>query len=290
MKYRVTHITQYKYTEPIALSHNILHLRPRDVEGQKCLHFELNVDPFTRELRQRIDSFGNFMHFVSNDEPHSVWTATAKSVIEVDRVPVQQAMDCWRDVAVVDGVSDRLAPSLLEYVVPSPHCPIDSSLADFAKVSFDRHELLWDAVTDLMQRIHRDFKFDPSATYIGISPIEVLALGRGVCQDFSHLMIACLRSMGIAARYVSGHLRTTPPAGQARLIGADASHAWVSVYFPSIGWIDFDPTNAVMLSNDHIVVAYARDFEDVSPAKGVIVGNAWHSLSISVDVEALTPS
>ena len=195
----------------------------------------------------------------------------------------------WEQVAA--NLRDRRSPPVLDarqFTFDSTYVTAHAELADYARPSFAPGRSLLDCVTELTQRIFAEFTFDGGATTIGTPVLDVLHHRHGVCQDFAHLQIGCLRSLGLAARYVSGYLVTKPPPGRPRLVGADTSHAWVSVYFPDYGWIDFDPTNGVIPSDEHITVGWARDYDDVSPVRGVVVGGRRHSLSVSVDVEPMT--
>jgi transglutaminase-like putative cysteine protease len=216
----------------------------------------------------------------------------ARSLVEVKpfEVPKQFWWPAWDEVVRI--LQDRREEAVLEaqqFVPDSPYVKRDPQLAEYARPSFMPGRPLLDCVTELMNRINREFRFDKNATTIGTPVLEVLQHKHGVCQDFAHLMIGCLRSLGLAARYVSGYLSTMPPPGCERIVGGDASHAWVSVFFPDFGWIDFDPTNNVIPSAGHITLGWARDYDDISPVRGVVVGGRRHSLQVSVDVEPLTP-
>jgi transglutaminase-like putative cysteine protease len=191
----------------------------------------------------------------------------------------------WEEVRrwLHDGIGEQvLDPN--QYLFSSPYVPVSAALADYARPSFPPGRPLLAAALDLTRRIHQDFEYDSDATTVSTPVEEVLQQRRGVCQDFSHLQIACLRSLGIAARYVSGYMLTMPPPGQPRLIGVDASHAWVSVYCPDLGWVDLDPTNDLMVDTLHVTVACGRDFSDVSPIHGVILGGGEHELEVQVTV------
>ena len=223
-------------------------------------------------------------------EPHRILSVTASHEVEViPRAAVDPSLTpAW------DAVRDRLrtnrdAASLeaYQFAFPSRHVPFSAELADYARLSFTPDRPLLEALLELTERIYREFQYDPKSTTISTPVGEVFAQRRGVCQDFSHLQIACLRSLGLAARYVSGYLRTTPQPGKPRLVGADATHAWVSVYSPDNGWLEVDPTNNLQPSDKHLVLGWGRDFGDVSPIKGVILGGEQHSVGVSVDVAAI---
>lgn len=287
MLYQITHTTIYEYSASVTLCQNLAHLTPRETAEQHCRHTLLLVQPQPAVLSSRGDYFGNQLTFFSVQEPHRTLSITASHEVEV--FP-QAAIDSAQTPAW-DAVRDRLrtnrdAASLeaYQFAFPSRNVPFNDELADYARPSFAPSRPLFEAVLELTERIHRDFQYDPESTTVATPVHEVFRQRRGVCQDFSHMQISCLRSLGLAARYVSGYLRTTPPPGQPHLIGADATHAWVSVYCPDIGWLDFDPTNNLQPSDKHLVLAWGRDFEDVSPIKGVILGGEQHSVRVSVDV------
>lgn len=287
MLYQITHTTTYEYSASVTLCQNLAHLTPRETTEQHCRRTTLLIQPQPAVLSSREDYFGNQLTFFSVQEPHRMLSITASHEVEV--FP-RAAIDPTQTLAW-EAVRDRLrtnrdAVSLdaYQFTFQSRHVPFSGELADYARLSFALGRPLHEAVLELTERIHHDFEYDPKATTIATPVSEVFAQRRGVCQDFSHLQISCLRSLGIAARYVSGYLRTTPLPGKPRLIGADATHAWVSVYCPDVGWLDVDPTNNVQSSDKHLVLGWGRDFEDVSPLKGVILGGEQHSVGVSVDV------
>jgi transglutaminase-like putative cysteine protease len=287
MTYRVTHTTTYFYREPVTLCHNLVHLTPRDTPQQTTRHHQLLVSPLPAVSKGRTDFFGNHAQFFTVQEPHQKLVVTARSITKVSpRVPpAADATPPWEQVAPALE-SDRSLQGLetYQFAFDSPYIKTSPDLADYAAPSFSRGRPLLEAVLDLTRRIYTDFRYDHTATTVATPIHEVLRVRRGVCQDFAHLQIGCLRSMGLAARYVSGYLLTNPPPGQQRLVGADASHAWLSVYCPGFGWIDLDPTNNLIPSHKHITLAWGRDYDDVSPIKGVILGGGDHSVSVGVDV------
>jgi transglutaminase-like putative cysteine protease len=293
VRYQVTHTTHYDYPDAVTLSHNLLRLRPRDHERQKALGYELSVSPTSTFLKERIDYFGNHVVWFSLHEPHRELTITARSEVEVDLVlqPDVKQGKSWEQVrdALLNPSSGRTL-SARQVTFDSPYIYRSAELAEYARPSFLQGQPFLQCVLDLTERIHRDFAFIPGSTRVGTPVLEVLHTRSGVCQDFAHLQIGCLRSLGLAARYVSGYLATTPPPGQARLTGADASHAWISVYEPDFGWIDFDPTNGVMPSDSHLTVAWGRDYDDLGPVKGILVGGRGQRLRVSVDVAPITTS
>ena len=289
MNYRVTHATTYRYSKPVSLCHNLLHLTPRSDGRQTCLRSEIEVKPAPTLIREQADFFGNRETYFTIEEPHDELAVKAVSRAEVAPAvaPDPAATPPWEEVRA--ALEQDRSPEGLEarsFVFDSPYVKASPDLADYAAPSFPAGRPLLDAGLDLMRRIHADFRYDPRATTISTPLREVMALRRGVCQDFAHLQIGCLRSLGLAARYVSGYLRTTPPPGRPRLVGADASHAWLSVWCAGFGWIDLDPTNAQIPSEGHILLAWGRDYDDVSPIKGVNLGGGRHSMTVEVDVAA----
>ena len=290
MKYRITHITKYSYSDPAPVCHNQVHLAPRALPGQTCDEFRLLVTPTPAHRGNRADYFGNRIDYFAIDEPHVGLTVTAQSLLSVTAPPAAPVGNSppWETVAHSlkrPTSADTLAAA--QFVFPSHHIPYDKLLSDYALTSFSAGMPVVAACQDLTRRIHTDFRYDPKATNVNTPVHDVMLRRAGVCQDFAHLQIAMLRTLGLAARYVSGYLRTMPPPGKPRLIGADASHAWLSVFCGPQGWVDFDPTNNVIPSSDHITLAWGRDYADVCPIQGVFVGGGSHSMTISVDVNPL---
>jgi transglutaminase-like putative cysteine protease len=286
MIYQVKHVTAYTYSEPVTTSHHELHVLLRGSARQRILSEMLSVEPVAAIRRDRYDWFGNRATHLAIHDRHSELTVTSEAEIEVITPilpdgpgnPWEATRDWVREAA------DPEARGAVEMVLPSPHIALSDAARELALPSFPAGRPLVEAVTDLMKRIHALLKYDPEATDVSTSVDEVLRGGRGVCQDFAHVQIACLRAVGLPARYVSGYLVTAPPAGQPRLVGADASHAWVSVRSPDFGWLDLDPTNDVIPTDRHVVVAYGRDFDDVTPMRGVLLGGGRHTLNVGVDV------
>jgi transglutaminase-like putative cysteine protease len=290
MKLRVVHRTRYHYGDAVTTSHHEARLTPRDSHNQRTISHELNVTPYPEARRRRFDYFGNRAVHFSLSEPHRGLEVVAESVVDIKPTPPPQfdrspAWESVRERLSKDRRRDALDAYAMtlesEHVTPLPE------LIDYATVSFIPGRPVLDAVRDLVSRIHRDFSYDPRATDISTPLSEVFQKRRGVCQDFAHLGIACLRTQGVAARYVSGYLLTRPPAGVPRLVGADASHAWFSTFVPEYGWVDFDPTNDLVPSGEHVTVAFGRDFADVTPIRGVILGGGQHRLEVAVDVAPL---
>ncbi|PLX91906.1 MAG: transglutaminase [Desulfuromonas sp.] len=289
MRYRVRHLTGYRYSDPVQLCRNEACLLPRNTPHQRCLDSRLEVVPLVTEIEERRDFFDNRLHFFAIQTPHNSLSITAVSTIDVEVDQTGYALGAqipWEQARMGLTQTGELLNSA-PYMYNSPHVTASAALADYAIPSFGAGRSITDAVDELMQRIYHDFTYDPEVTNVSTPLTEVLANRHGVCQDFSHVAIGCLRSIGLAARYVSGYIETLTPPGQERLVGADASHAWFSVYVPTIGWLDFDPTNNQRPHQQHITVAWGRDFSDVSPLKGVALGGGHHEVLVSVDVARL---
>jgi transglutaminase-like putative cysteine protease len=287
MTYRIKHTTEYRYEEAVPVCHNLLHLTPRSLPHQSCDDYRLLIQPEPADYRHDVDYFGNSISYFSIDHAHRGLSVTAISRVKVTAPPALDAQQTasWDDVAGQIAVDRSEAGlSVYEFVVPSRYVRPFPALRDYTMPSFPPGRPILAAVIDLTARIHNDFTYDPRATTVYTSIEQVLANRHGVCQDFAHLQIGCLRSMGLAARYVSGYLRTEPPPGKPRLVGADASHAWLSVFCGGAGWVDVDPTNNVTVSTDHVTVAWGTDYHDVCPVQGVIVGGGAHTMNVSVDV------
>ncbi|MEO8012238.1 MAG: transglutaminase family protein [Dokdonella sp.] len=295
VRYRVEHTTEYTYAAPVSLSQQLLHLRPRLSPRQQCLSHALHVSPVPARRMDSTDAFGNPLTRLDFDRPHAGLAIVAEMQVEVALPPVMDPdSTAWE--RVVEQLAYRAGTvqtieqiDATRFRFESSHVRIKAVLADYARDCFTPRRPLLDATSALMQKIHREFAYDPKATKIATPLLEVFATRRGVCQDFAHLMLSCLRSLGLAARYVSGYLLTTPPPGKPRLVGSDASHAWVSVFCPDQGWIDFDPTNNLIPQLDHITIAWGRDFGDVSPLRGVILGGGAHELEVRVTVQREEP-
>jgi transglutaminase-like putative cysteine protease len=290
MTYSITHRTIYEYAEPVTVSHHAARVEPRALPRQTVENFSLSIAPLPAVIKPRVDFFGNQVCGFSIQEIHQRLevTATSRVTVAVTTQPAPALSPDWESVARV--FSDPVSPEVVEpyqFIFDSPLLRAAPALADYARKSFTAKTPLLVAVAELNKRIFTDFKYDPVATTVATPLEEVLEKRAGVCQDFAHLGIACLRSLGLPARYVSGYLRTRPPEGQPRLVGADASHAWFAVFCPGAGWVDFDPTNNVLPAEEHITVAFGRDFADVSPVSGVITGGGAHEVKVSVDVEEI---
>ena len=287
MIYRVRHVTTYTYEDPVSVSHHLLRLTPRNLPGQVCHETQISILPEPPVTTTGSDYFGNIQTFFTLQEPHDSLIVEATSELEVHaaKPPDLSASPPWETV-VESLVTDHSEEGLdaYQFVFDSQRVAASRELADYARSAFPTGRPLLQAVLELMRKIHRDFRFDAKATDVSTPVQEFFQKRRGVCQDFAHLQIACLRSLGLPARYISGYLRTLPPPGQPRLVGADASHAWCSAWSPGAGWVDFDPTNNCVPTDGHITVAWGRDYSDVSPIYGVLLGGAKHTLDSGVDV------
>ncbi|MCA9041621.1 MAG: transglutaminase family protein [Planctomycetaceae bacterium] len=291
MKYKITHSTRYQYSQAVPVCHNLVHLCPRELPNQTRDSFTLLIHPEPTRITSRQDYFGNDVSLFSIDHPHSGLTVTALSEVTVDSSPgIDPAKTKPWDEIVSKMRSDRNPEALAAYqfAFDSKGVKRIPELLEYVRPSFPAGRPILEGVLELTERINKEFKYDSRATTVHTEVQEIFENRHGVCQDFAHLQIGCLRALGIAARYVSGYLRTIPPPGKTRLVGADASHAWVSVYCGEAGWVDVDPTNNLRISNDHITVAWGRDYFDVCPIQGTIIGGGQHSMSISVDVAPIS--
>lgn len=285
MKYRVRHITNYAYHDAVPLCQNQAHLSPRVFDRQQCESTRVTVQPEPTAMHSWVDYFGNSAVHFAVEVPHDELTVTAESIVTVTppRLPAPAATAPWEQVR--DATESSLGDKAVQFTFESPLIRLIDEAREYACPSFTPGRPILEAALDLTSRIFREFKYDPSATVVNTPTEDVFRLRRGVCQDFAHLEITCLRSLGLAARYVSGYLLTEPPPGQPKLVGADASHAWLSVYSPQQGsWFDLDPTNNQMPQLRHVTLAWGRDYSDVCPIKGVFLGGGEHRMYVSVDV------
>ncbi|MBL9164597.1 MAG: transglutaminase family protein [Planctomycetaceae bacterium] len=287
MKYTIKHRTWYAYAEAAPVCHNMLHLAPRASKRQVCAEYRLQIVPEPAFMTSRTDWFGNIVDYFSIEGSHNGLEVTARSVVQVLPTPQLTPSESlpW-EVAARQSTTEATSADLSIYqlTLRSPRVRPSAQLRDYASPSFPAGRPILEAIVDLTARIHRDFQFDAKATTVHTPLEELLRLRRGVCQDFAHLAIGCARSMGLPSRYVSGYLRTIPPPGKPRMIGADASHAWASVHCGPLGWVDFDPTNNALIGDAHITIAWGRDYSDVCPIQGVFVGGGEHSMGVNVDV------
>ncbi|PAW55806.1 transglutaminase [Pseudomonas moraviensis] len=291
--YQILHDTCYHYDSPVSLAQQLAHLWPRECAWQRCTEQQLLISPQPTTRRDELDVFGNPLTRLAFERPHDELQVNARLTVEVLARPLADfnQSPAWEQTRnALTYSSQPLSAELLEacrYRFQSPYVHLKRSFVEFSESCFPPGKPLLLGVQDLMQKIFSEFTFDAEATQVATPLVEVLERRRGVCQDFAHLMLACVRSRGLAARYISGYLLTQPPPGQPRLIGADASHAWVSVFCPVSGWVDFDPTNNVQPALEHITLAWGRDFSDVSPLRGVILGGGSHDPEVRVTVMPL---
>jgi transglutaminase-like putative cysteine protease len=299
MHVEVTHVTRYRYQPRVEHAQHVAYLTPLQAECQQLLSHRLEIDPLPDECESRPDLFGNTRTFFTILAPHQQVSVTAHSVVAtMPRPPVLSSIKWPVAQACFQYRAHAPYHPATEFTFASPYVPVHPDFLDYALSSFTPDALLLDCAFDLLGRIHRDFAYVTNSTQVHTTALEALALRQGVCQDFAHIMIACWRAMGLPARYVSGYLLTHPPVGQPRLIGADASHAWASVFVPQLSsdgvvlegagqWLDFDPTNNRNAGEDYVTLGLGRDFGDVSPLRGVILGGADHLLEVEVTVTPL---
>jgi transglutaminase-like putative cysteine protease len=290
MTYSITHRTLYEYAAPVTISYHVARLEPRATPAQAPEHFSLTIFPEPLLRKARADYFGNQLCFFTIQEVHNRLEIISHSRVAVSgrRLSPPEFPTAWEEVAKV--FCDPVSPEVVEpyqFIFDSPQVHASLELAGYARESFGKDVPLIEGALDLTKRIFHDFQYDPRATTVATPLEEVWKKRRGVCQDFAHLGIACLRSLGLPARYVSGYLRTRPQDGKPRLVGMDASHAWFAVFCPGAGWMDFDPTNNLQPAEEHITVAYGRDFGDVSPVAGILTGGGEHTVKVAVDVTRL---
>jgi transglutaminase-like putative cysteine protease len=299
MLLHVTHETRYEYSPAVETAQHLAHLKPLATASQRLVSHKLAIEPPPAQRSEVPDVYGNTRAFFALEATHDSLVVTAESVVETGAP--QLAPGIARELpweAVRERFryrKDATFDPASEFVFPSPYVPRHDDFASYARASFAPERPTFDVAMDLTERMYRDFAYDADSTEINTPAVEALAQRKGVCQDFAHIMIACFRAMGLPARYVSGYLLTQPPPGQPRLVGADASHAWVSVYLPGEGdgpestggWADFDPTNGRQPGEDYVALAIGRDYSDVSPMRGVLHGGARHTLKVGVTVRPI---
>jgi transglutaminase-like putative cysteine protease len=287
VRYSISHRTVYHYNNAVSVSHHLIRLKPREFAFQHCCDFQLTSEPAPALLNAHEDYFGNTVNFITIEGPHRQLAVTSQCEVVVSSrnalpkendPPWEEVRElCHQDIGLYrEGAS--------EFVFPSPFIAPGPQFAEYGASSFLPGRPALDAGIDLMHRIHQDFQFNSETTTVATPLEQVFEQRSGVCQDFAHLQIACLRALGLPARYVSGYLETTPPPNQPKLVGTDASHAWLQLWCGAAGWIDLDPTNDLLPGERHITVAIGRDFADVSPLRGVLVGSGSHQLTVAVDV------
>jgi len=292
MIYRIRHVTRYIYADTVDQCYSLAHLLPRNTFYQHCNSALIQVDPLPVTGADRTDYFGNHTYHFSVQFPHTILQVTAESEVEILAQRQNSSLDfgatCADVRAMLGNLDNEENVIAREFVLNSNMVRASKELADYARPSFVEDRPFLTCVQELNERIYNDFTYDPRVTEVATPLEEVLKHRGGVCQDFAHLAIGCLRSLGFPARYVSGYLETAPPPGAERLEGADESHAWFAAYSPAEGWADFDPTNNLMAGEQHITTAWGRDYADVTPLKGSLIGGGnGHSLEVSVDVQRL---
>lgn len=291
IRYRVTHVTEYRYTASVPQCQNEAHLLPRATPRQKCEHTQLRIEPSPAVCQDREDFFGNRVTYFTIQDPHAGLSVTARNEVLIVPIALPQlrASPAWEEVChSVSKDTSHAGIEARQFLLDSPLVHSNTELAAYAATSFTPDRPLLEAVADLVQRIYQEFTYEPDATTVSTPLNEVLDHRQGVCQDFAHVAIGCLRTQGIAARYVSGYLETAASDDQPQLTGAAASHAWVSVYCPGQGWIDFDPTNNSIPTDQHITVAWGRDYSDVTPLKGVVAGGGSPVLDVAVTAQRVS--
>lgn len=288
MQYSISHTTSYTYHEPVGICHNIARLIPRDTDHQKCISRVISISPEPSVINEFIDFFGNYVIYFSVDKEHSKLVVDVNTTIEKAN-GFSLKPELISKAGVVETINEMNRPGLetaliRQFVFATPMTQWNDEIAAYAAKSFTGNRSVFEGSLDLMQRIYKDFSFTSGITTIATPVSEVMKQRKGVCQDFAHLGISCLRSVGLAVRYVSGYIETISPKGREKLVGADASHAWFSVYIPGMGWVDFDPTNNQIPADQHITIGWGRDYADISPFRGIILSSGTHDLEVAVDV------
>lgn len=290
MRYRVSHVTRYQYGQPVDLAAHLLHLTPRALPGQTVLGAALAADPPPGRTVARADHFGNIATWLFVTQPHAAFAVTLAAEVEVSfpAPPPSDATPPWEQVRDCAARGGAACWHAAEFVFGTAMAPAEPAVGAYVAPSFPTGRPVLAALLDLTARIRRDFAFRAGVTTLSTPVTQVLASRAGVCQDFAHLMIAGLRALGLPARYVSGYIRTRPRPGEPMRRGADQSHAWVGCWLgPEHGWVDLDPTNDLVVRDEHVVLGWGRDYADVSPVRGVILGGGRHGLSVSVDLDQL---
>jgi transglutaminase-like putative cysteine protease len=285
VRYRIQHVSRYAYDSPVELATHMVHLRPRPLPFQQVVSELIETTPLPARRRDGHDHFGNRVTWLFLDRPHEDFDVTSESVVEVGfpPAPVAEATPPWEDVVHAAHTAEGWQAA--EFRFDSPMAPVNAAATVYAGASFQAGRTIMEAVLDLNSRIHREFRFRSGVTSVSTPVSRLMERREGVCQDFSHVMISGLRGLGLPARYVSGYIRTKPPPGQPRRQGADQSHAWVGCWLgPAHGWVDLDPTNDLIVRDEHVVLGWGRDYGDVSPVRGVILGGGDHTLEVTVDL------
>lgn len=287
MRFKVSHKTTYTYSDPVIHSQHLLHLRPRELQHQRVFDFRLDVAPDPEMMTSRVDAFGNESTIIALEEPHEAFIVAAESIVETQKADrdIEASQVSWQNLQpTYETLKADDALHVRQYTCSSSMTMPTAEIAAFGRDHFRQGRPVLEASYAMVREIFETFSYDPTATDVSTPVADVLANRHGVCQDFSHLALAAMRSLRVPAKYVSGYLLTHPPPGQEKLEGADASHAWISVWAPETGWVDFDPTNGLVVGEEHISVAYGRDFQDVSPVTGVLLGGGAHVIDVEVDV------
>ena len=289
MHYKVTHTTTYEYNEPVSLCHNLALLKPRSTVTQICHETRLNIDPQPDIINEYEDFFGNKATYFAIQQEHKKLAVTVTSFVENTSPSTIQfnfyESISWEEARIQLNNPQPEYADVRQYINETAITTYSEPIHQYALQSFLPGRSLFDATHHLMERIYNDFEYMPGFTTIATPVAEVIKKRKGVCQDFAHVAIACIRSIGLPARYVSGYIETLPAKGEHTLVGADASHAWFSIFIPATGWVDFDPTNNQIPSSQHITIGWGRDYTDVTPLKGVRLSSGKHKLSVAVEVK-----
>jgi transglutaminase-like putative cysteine protease len=285
--FSITHTTEYNYYVPVSLCHNIVKLLPRNTGSQLCKHTEIKIHPRPDVLDEYEDFYGNRVIYFAIQQEHKSLTVTVKSEVAKQAATSPEfnwySSTPWEEIKQLVQETNGFLDAR-QYIATTALTDFNEDIRNYAQKSFTPVKPVYDAVLDITGRIFNDFAFKPGFTTITTPAVDAFKAHKGVCQDFAHLAIACVKSVGLPARYVSGYLETLPPEGQEKLVGVDASHAWFSVFIPGMGWMDFDPTNNMVPGNQHITIGWGRDYTDICPLKGVILSSGPHELHVSVDV------
>lgn len=293
MIYTIYHSTRFVYQHEVGFSHNLIRLQPRDTEIQKVLNFDLTIEPFATEIEPYEDFFGNHLHHLLIREPHTILSVAAQSRVEINFNSLERLQENTdRVVALTFAQAQErmmfLTPEIIEakqFSLKSPLLPIASAeIIKYALESIKPERSLYEGIIEFMGRIFSDFSFVSGFSDLSTPVERVFSEKKGVCQDFAHFALTALRGVGLCVRYMSGYIETTPPEGREKLFGSDASHAWFSVFFPGFGWFDFDPTNNMVPFDQHILLGFGRDYSDISPMQGVVIGSGSSHLGVMVDV------
>jgi len=297
MLYKIIHSTNYEYDEGVTFCHNIAVLKPKSILGHNLMNYNLTISPTPSDFSERVDFFGNTITRFSIQKYHKNLNVTATSIVDKDYTKSKNIEDyeaakkitLLETLTLLKGTEDEVLDARQYQFESILINNINQDIVAYAEKSFKPNRSVFEASYELMERIFKDFEFNTTFSNVATPISEVMKAKKGVCQDFAQIAIACLRSVKLPARYISGYIETLPPPGKEKLIGTDASHAWFSVYIPTFGWVDFDPTNNQIPKNQHIIVAWGRDYYDVAPLKGVLYSSGLSKLSVSVDIRPYKP-